>query len=82
MQGAGARLRANIEVTTTAMTEGMRNAERRIAVGSRAEPAKSGTPGNLIGLRNRTRKVIIKQGPIESEEAATWLNASQVGAEG
>ena len=46
---------------------------------SRAEPAKSGTPGNLIGLRNRTRKVIIKQGPIESEEAATWLNASQVG---
>jgi hypothetical protein len=33
MQGAGARLRANIDVTTTAMTEGMRNAERRIAVG-------------------------------------------------
>jgi len=33
MQGAGARLRANIEVTRTAMTEGMRNAERRIAVG-------------------------------------------------
>jgi hypothetical protein len=33
MQGAGARLRGNIEVTRTGMTEGMRTATRRIAGG-------------------------------------------------
>jgi hypothetical protein len=42
MQGAGARLRANIDVMETAMTEGMRNAERRIAVGGGGGGGRSG----------------------------------------
>ena len=53
MQGAGARLRANIEVTRTAMTEGMRNAGRRIAVGGGG--GHSGNDGSW-GAQNRARR--------------------------
>jgi hypothetical protein len=55
MQGAGARLRANIDVTEAAITEGMRNAERRIAVGGGGGGGgRSG--GGSWGAQERARR--------------------------
>ena len=60
MQGAGARLRANIEVTRTFMTTGMHTAARRV-------------PASAPGIRKRPRRCVSCNGDISSRPAGHAL---------
>ena len=60
MQGAGARLRANIEVTRTFMTSGMRTAARRV-------------PGLAPAIRKRQRRCVSCNDDISSRPAGHAL---------
>ena len=62
MQGAGARLRANIEVTRTFMTTGMHTATRRV-------PATTSAPA----IRKRQRRCVSCDGDISSRPAGHAL---------